>query len=133
MLEHGIDLLEIKRIHEAVENHGERFIARILSPEEQAYFSSKFHGASEARKNEWLAGRYAAKEAILKALGTGLAENISWHDITVLPNDLGAPVVRLQKTAQERYTALGAKAIRLSISHDGGFVIASCLIETAEN
>ena len=73
MFEHGVDLLEIKRIHAAVEKHGERFVARILSPEEQAYFSSKLHGASDARKIEWLAGRYAAKEAILKALGTGLA------------------------------------------------------------
>src|SRR3970040_856919 len=83
---HGLDLVECDRIAQVYENHGERFLDRILTPSEQ----------EQARKYKdaipFIAGRFAAKEAILKMIGTGWRGGIAWTDMEVLPDSLGRPV-----------------------------------------
>jgi len=89
IIAHGIDLVDFPRIEEMVKQHGERFLNRIFTTAEQAY--------ADANKNgiEKLAGRFAAKEAILKLMGTGWRGKIAWTDIEIVNNPTGQPKVIL--------------------------------------
>ena len=104
----GNDILEIKRIREAIESQGERFIKRLFTPKEQAY-CSKFKDPIPH-----YAARFSAKESIAKALGTGFGEKISWHDIEIVNYRQGKPEVffsdKLKKTFKK-------PLVILSISH----------------
>src|SRR3954468_5965824 len=97
---HGIDLVETSRIAGMIERHGERFLERVFTLPEVA------RGEGSKRQAEHLAGRFAAKEAVLKALGTGWAEGIGWRDIEVVSLTSGAPSLRLTghaaKVAQDK-------------------------------
>jgi holo-[acyl-carrier protein] synthase len=106
-LKTGIDLIEIGRIREAVRRHGARDLQRIYTAAELA----------ESRQQpEYLAGRFAAKEAVSKALGTGIGE-VGWKEIEILGDEEHAPVLNLTGAAQVRAAALGLASWSVSISH----------------
>lgn len=109
---HGIDIVEIARIRRSVEEHAERFLDRVYTPAEQAYCSR-----SKKRFFEHLAGRFAAKEAVLKVLGTGWRGGISWTDIEILPEPSGQPIIRLSGECLRIATELGIARWHVSISH----------------
>jgi holo-[acyl-carrier protein] synthase len=102
----GIDLIEIGRIQAAVRRHGNRYLDRIYTAAE----------LSESKETEYLAGRFAAKEAVAKALGTGIGA-VGWKDIEILGDDRNAPVLGLHGEAQELSRRLGVVSWAVSISH----------------
>lgn len=110
----GVDLVSLERL----ELEQERFAERLLTPAERSWC------ASSPRFVERLAGRLAAKEAVLKALGTGLSQGLSWQQIEILPDALGMPQVSLSGAAAERLASLGGSCLLISIAHDGGMAIA---------
>jgi len=118
---HGIDLVDCPRIEEMVARHGERFVQRIFTAAEQAY--------AESNKNEVekLAGRFAAKEAILKLMGTGWQGKIAWTDIEIINNSSGQPEVTLDGEVEKIADKLGIKHISVSITHTANFAIASAV------
>ena len=106
-LQTGVDLIEIARIGEVVRRHGRRYLERIYTPAELA---------QSHQRPEYLAGRFAAKEAVAKALGTGIGE-VAWKDIEVLGDEEHAPVLTLTGAARRRAEDLGLSTWSLSISH----------------
>lgn len=119
----GIDLVEIPRIQAIHARHGERFAKRILTDAEAAYVFQ--HRDPSAR----LAGRWAAKEAALKALGTGLAEGIHWRDVEILPDERGKPGLILHGKARERAEELRATVFHVTITHSDGLAMAQVILE----
>lgn len=119
----GIDLVEIERIKNIYLRHKDRFAKRILTPAEQAYVLR--HADPSAR----LAGRWAVKEAALKALGTGLAEGIRWVDVEVLPDALGKPILTLHGKALLRAKALEAGIFHCTITHSDSMAMAQVILE----
>jgi holo-[acyl-carrier protein] synthase len=115
----GIDVVELERIAEAVRRHGDRFVARYCTDAERR------GGERLAR----LGGLFAAKEAVLKALGTGWAAGLGFRQIEVLADPLGAPRVTLHGAALERATAIGALAVHLSITHERRYAAAVAILE----
>lgn len=113
----GTDLVAVARIEKAARRFGERFLERVFLPGERLY--------CEARRNPYpcYAARFAAKEAVLKALGTGLAGGICWRDVEVV-REGGAPGVRLRGRAAGLAAALGVEKVLLSLSHEGPFALA---------
>ncbi len=126
-LAHGIDLVEIARIQRLLDEHGDRFLERVYCRSEQEYAMS-----GGVRCAERLAARFAAKEAVLKALGTGLRSGMSWTEIEVRIQPLGAPTIALHGRVAEVSVALGIRHWLISLSHSGGFAIAS-VIGTSES
>ena len=108
---HGIDLVECDRIARVLEAHGERFLDRVLTPAEQAR-AKQFKDPVP-----FIAGRWAAKEAILKMLGTGWRGRIAWTDMEILPDELGRPVVTLSGETARLAAELGVARVLLSITH----------------
>ena len=121
---HGIDLVDCPRIEAMIERHGERFIKRVFTAAEQAY--------AEANKNgiEKLAGRFAAKEAVLKLMGTGWRGKIAWTDIEIINNSSGQPEVGLDGEVKKIANKLGIRHISVSITHTANFAIASAVALT---
>ena len=118
----GLDIVEVDRIRRAVARWGEAFLSRVLTPEERA-------GDYGARATaERLAGRFAAKEAVMKALGMGL-RGIGWQEIEITVDPLGKPGVRLTGRAATVADRLGVRVWRLAISHTRLFAIAEALAE----
>ena len=118
---HGIDLVDCPRIEMMVERHGEKFIKRVFTAAEQAY--------ADSNKNrvEKLAGRFAAKEAILKLMGTGWRGKIAWTDIEVVNNTAGQPEVTLSGEVEKIAGRLGIEHVSVSITHTANFAIASAV------
>jgi holo-[acyl-carrier protein] synthase len=112
ILGHGIDIVETARIRAMVERHGQHFLDRVFTPAEQAYCD-----ANPKRRFEHLAGRFAAKEAVLKVLGTGWRGGIAWTDIEVAKQVSGQPTVRLTGECARVAEQLGICRWHLSISH----------------
>jgi holo-[acyl-carrier protein] synthase len=108
---HGIDLIECERIAAVYERHGARFLDRLLTPAERAYVTG--HRMMIQR----LAGRFAAKEAILKALGTGWRGAIAWHDMEILNDASGEPRVTLTGECARIAGQRGIDRILVSITH----------------
>lgn len=121
ILGHGIDLVETRRIGEILARHGERFLTRVFTALEQA------HSLPARRRIEHLAGRFAAKEAVLKALGTGLTHGIAWTDIEIRVLPSGQPTIRLHGHAESLAQTLGVREWHLSISHSKEYAIASTI------
>ena len=115
----GIDLVEVGRIKKALNRWGERFLNRVFTPEERNYCKSK------AFPEQSLAARFAAKEAVLKAIGTGLSGGIRWTDVKIVNDKKGKPEVRLGKKITQR---IGNKKILLSISHTKKIAIAQAIL-----
>jgi holo-[acyl-carrier protein] synthase len=103
----GVDIIEIERIEKSLAKFGERFLRRVYTPLEVAY--------CRGRVNE-LAARFAAKEGVMKALGTG-ARGVAWREIEILPNHRGKPLVYLHGRAAARAERIGLTAIDVSMSH----------------
>jgi holo-[acyl-carrier protein] synthase len=112
MLGHGIDIVETARIREMVEEHGQRFLDRVFTAREQAYCTAR-----EKRYYEHLAGRFAAKEAVLKVIGTGWRNGIAWTDIEVVNHESGQPSLVLTGQVQRIAEQMGITRWLLSISH----------------
>jgi len=114
MLTTGVDIIEIPRIKQTFDRYGERFLKRVFTPDEIAYCRGRAPN---------LAGRFAAKEATMKALGTGV-RGVSWKDIEVIRAESGAPSVKFHGRAKARAERLQVVEISLSISHSREFAVA---------
>lgn len=124
---HGIDLVETARIARMLEDHGERFLARVFTAAERAYADAK-----PKRRIEHLAGRFAAKEAVLKALGTGWSSGVAWTEVEVLspPNEVIAPPrIGLHGRAAALAHHRGITRWWISISHVPAHAMASAIAE----
>ena len=123
----GVDIVEIDRIRKATEKN--RFIERIYTAGEAEYCNSRSAG-----KHESFAVRYAAKEAVIKALGVGKPTGITWQDIETIHKSSGKPVVLLHNHAMRclKWKGGGANAVYVSIAHDGGKAIAFVVMERVE-
>ena len=119
---HGIDIVTTARIAEMVERHGAHFLDRCFTAAEQAYC-----GKSAKRFVEHLAGRFAAKEAVLKALGTGWRSGIAWTDVEVHLLPSGQPEIELHRVAADAARQRGITDWKLSISHTELYEIASVI------
>ena len=123
----GIDLIEIDRVRRALDRHGDGFRERCFTPAEREYCESKPNPAQH------YAGRFAAKEAILKLLGTGWRGKIAWTDIEVTNNSAGRPEVTLSGEVKAIADRMGIKHISISITHTANFAIASAVALTASH
>ena len=115
MLTTGVDIIEIERIQSALERWGQRFLHRIYTEEEITYCRGRAQN---------LAVRFAAKEAAMKALGTGV-RGVGWKDIEVVRSQGGAPSIRLHGRALVRAEKLGVRELALSMSHSKSYAVAS--------
>jgi holo-[acyl-carrier protein] synthase len=109
----GLDAIEIERVAEAIERHGDRFLARVYTDEERRVASNAGDAAAQ-----FYAGRFAAKEAVLKALGTGYAKGLAFHEVEILRAPEGAPTIVLHGEVKARAAALGITKILVSITHN---------------
>jgi holo-[acyl-carrier protein] synthase len=120
----GIDIAEVPRIRQAIERFGERFIQRIFTDGETRYCDSK------ANRIERYAARFAAKEAAMKALGTGWNHGVRWRDIEVARQPGSRPTIIFHGRAAEFAAKLGAAHVALSLSHTEQQAIAQVILET---
>jgi len=127
IIAHGIDLVDFPRIEDMVKRHGERFLDRVFTVAEQKY--------AQANKNgiEKLAGRFAAKEAVMKLVGTGWRGKIAWTDIEVVNTETGQPEVKLSGEVKKIADKLGITQISVSITHTANFAIASAVALAESN
>ena len=119
----GVDTIEIDRIARVYARYNERFLNRIFAPEEQTYALCYKDPAPR------LAARFAAKEACMKALGTGWSSGVRWRDIVVVNDMRGKPEMRLQGSAKMFFEKLPARRIHLSITHDRQHATAVVIFE----
>jgi holo-[acyl-carrier protein] synthase len=117
MLASGVDLIEVRRIQDVIARYGDRFLARVFTQGELAYCRGR---------PQQLAARFAAKEAVSKALGTGVQhrEGVAWQEIQIVSDDHGKPVVRLSGRAARRAEEIGLTTFALSLSHTREHAIA---------
>lgn len=121
ILGHGIDLYELARVQKHLRGSRGDWLEGVFSEEELE------HADAPPRDIEYFGGRYAAKEAVAKALGTGFSDDVAWVDVEILRLPNGAPHVRLSGAAREAATALGVTSWLISISHSGGYAVASAI------
>ncbi len=114
----GTDIIEVARIAEMIQKHEEMFLTRVYTKDEILYCSAR------KAANQHYAGRWAAKEAMLKALGTGWAKGIRWTDIEVKHDNAGQPRLELWGAARQIAADLGITDVKISISHCRAFAIA---------
>jgi holo-[acyl-carrier protein] synthase len=117
----GIDIIEIDRVEDVIRRHGERFLSRVFTPDEVTH--------CRGRVPE-LAARFAAKEAVMKALGTGV-RGVGWRDIEVLPNRRGKPLVFLYGRGAARAKQIELRGLEISLTHSKDYAIASVVGERA--
>ena len=115
----GVDIIELDRIHRALERYGDRFLARLYTPEEIARYGKRLPE---------LAARFAAKEAVSKALGVGInhmsVHGIGWREVEVLPDPLGKPVLNLTGRARQLAQEQGLRQWAISLSHGRDYAVA---------
>jgi holo-[acyl-carrier protein] synthase len=121
----GIDIAEVPRVGEAIKRFGERFLQRVFTEGERRYCDSK------ANRIERYAARFAAKEAGMKALGTGWNRGVRWRDIEVQRQPGGRPTIKFHGAAAEFAARLAVSNISLSLSHTPEQAIASVILESA--
>ena len=119
----GVDLAEVARIRASIERYGERFTRRVFTEREIAYAERK------ANKYERYAARFAAKEAGMKALGTGWSGGITWKDLEVANLPSGRPILALHGVARDVADRLGVRTIQLSLTHTSGQALAWVVLE----
>ena len=119
MIYTGVDLIEIERIKETYERFGDRFLSRCYTEGEQRY--------ARGRAPQ-LASRFAAKEAVMKALGTGV-KGVAWTEVEVIRRRGGPPEIALHRRAKDRAEKMGIKRLAVSLSHSREFAIASVVAE----
>lgn len=116
----GTDILEVERFRKVLTEHGEKFLQRLFTEKERGYCMQQKDSTLR------FAGRFAAKEAISKAFGTGFGEQLSWQDIEILPNHLGRPSVTFSEKAKEIFGY--SPTILLSISHCHEYATATAIL-----
>ncbi len=119
----GVDIAEVPRIRAAIERFGERFIQRLFTPGEIAYAERK------ANRYERYAARFAAKEAGMKALGTGWKRGVRWRDFEVVNLPSGKPTLKLHGVAEDYATRMGVTSIALSLTHTKDIAMAHVILE----
>src|SRR5437868_9771438 len=119
----GIDLVEVQRIENAWKRFGDRFIQRILLADEIAYCLAHRNPAA------FIAARFAAKEAVSKAFGTGIGPSLGWHDIEVRHKESGAPYVAMHGKGEELFLRVNANVIHLSLTHTATNAAAVAVLE----
>jgi len=119
----GVDLAEVARIQASIGRFGERFIHRIYTPSEIAYVERK------ANRFERYAARFAAKEAGMKAIGTGWRHGVTWHDFEVVNLPSGKPTLRFHGVAAEFARKLGVRNVALSLTHTAELGMAHLILE----
>jgi len=120
----GLDIAEVDRMRAAIERHGEAFLRRLFTPDEITYCES------HRNRFERYAGRFAAKEAAMKALGTGWRRGVRWVDIEVKRLPGGKPTLELRGVAGDFALRLGVKNISLTVTHSGNTVVAQVIFES---
>jgi holo-[acyl-carrier protein] synthase len=120
----GLDVAEVDRIEEAIARHGAAFLERVFTPAEQTY--------CERFKNRYerYAARFAAKEAAMKALGTGWSRGVRWRDIEVVRERGSRPTLHLSGVARQIADSLGVKHIAMTITHSGNMAMAQVVFES---
>lgn len=122
----GVDIIEVERIQGAYDRHNDAFLSRIYTPDEIQYC---WDGAHPFQR---FATRFAAKEAVLKALGVGWQKGTSFRDVVVNIDDLGAPSVNLSGRSSAIAEQQSITTIHLSLSHDTSYAIAQAVAEKSE-
>ena len=121
----GVDLVEKARIDDLLRRYGDHFVRRVLNPDEREAF------AHSSRQGWFLANRFAAKEAISKALGTGLRYPVTLHSIGILNNEIGQPSFRFSDVLNDYLESRRITGSHLSITHEKGLVCAFVVLESA--
>jgi holo-[acyl-carrier protein] synthase len=119
----GIDLIEVARIAASYEKFGERFVNRILLADELAYCLSHKNPAP------FIAARFAAKEAISKAFGTGIGASLGWQDVEIRRKESGEPFVILRGKGKKLFASREAKQLLVSLSHTQSYAAATAILE----
>jgi holo-[acyl-carrier protein] synthase len=119
----GVDIVDIARIQALLDRYGKRFLARVYTEREVEYAMS---GANRAER---LAGRFAVKEALMKALGTGKSQGILWRDVETVRGRFGKPEVHLHGQAVKWAKWRKGSTVHVSITHDGGKAVAFVILE----
>ncbi len=119
----GVDLAEVARIQRSIERFGDRFLARVYTPAERAFVDRK------KNRFERYAARFAAKEAAMKAIGTGWKQGVTWREIEVANLPSGKPTLRFTGRAAEFAERLGVRSVALSLSHTAELAIAEVILE----
>lgn len=119
----GIDIVEVARVNRLLEKHSPRFEKRIFTPEEILYCQSK------AEPGIHFAARFAAKEAVMKCLGTGMDQGIAFTDIEVTHSDSGQPSVKMHGQAKKLFIRLKVKTIHISIAHEKNYAVGQAIAE----
>jgi holo-[acyl-carrier protein] synthase len=119
----GIDIIEVARIASSLEKFGERFVNRILLPDEIAYC------LAHRKPAPFLAVRFAAKEAISKAFGTGIGAQLGWQDMEIRRKESGEPFVVLHGKGKILFEVRGAKQLLISLSHTENYAAATAILE----
>ncbi|MGA8656493.1 MAG: holo-ACP synthase [Chthoniobacterales bacterium] len=118
----GIDVVENARIADSIRRHGDRFLERVYQTAELEYCRSMTDPIPH------FAARFAAKEAVSKAFGTGFAQNVSWKEIEVRRKASGAPFIVLHTAAEDLARSLGITAVHISLSHSQNYAVANALL-----
>lgn len=118
----GVDVIEVARIEKVVSRHPDRFARRVLAANEWRRF------AAGSQPHRYLAKQFAAKEAIAKALGTGIAQGVTFQQLRVLRDALGAPFVELTGVAARRCQRLGGRGVRVSITDEADWAMAVAVV-----
>lgn len=119
----GTDIIEVDRVKRAIENGNGRFSKRVFTQEEIEYCESR-----SASRYQSYAARFAAKEAVSKAFGTGIGSNASFSEIEIIKDSRGKPYVRLSGKAKEFYDSIGATGISITLSHCREYAVAYAAI-----
>ncbi len=119
----GVDIIEISRIKNSIQKYSGKFEERVFTSKEIDYCRSK------ADPSKHFAARFAAKEAVLKSLGTGMAQGIAWKDMEILNQESGRPVLSLSGKCRELFNSLKLKDIHISITHDKRYAVAQAIAE----
>jgi len=119
----GVDIVEVERVRDLLTRYRERFLRRVFTEAEARY------AGRSVREAERLAGRFAVKEAVLKAFGTGKSQGILWRDVETVRGEMGKPEIILYGKALNYMERLGGERIHVSITHDGGKAMAFVIIE----
>ncbi len=121
----GIDIIEVQRVEAAWKKFGDRFLQRILRPSELAYC------LSHKSPGPFLAARFAGKEAISKAFGTGIGQQLGWQDMEICRKDSGEPYVVLHGKGETLLRERGGRIVHLSLSHTAKQAAAVAILESA--